>query len=51
MTLTCKIQTVICALVVVLSIIMCSADCENKNGKIKECALMPGECTVRFDEN
>lgn len=51
MTLTCKIQTVICFLVVILSITMCNVSCEGKKSKTKECSLMPGDCTVKTDEN
>ena len=51
MTLTCKIQAVICFLVVILSITMCTVSYEGKKNKITECALMPGECTVKADED
>ena len=51
MTLTCKIQAVICFLVVILSITMCTVSYEGKKNKITECALMPGECTVKTDED
>ena len=51
MTLTCKIQAVICFLVVILSITMCTVSYEGKKSKIEECSLMPGDCTVKTDEN